>query len=85
MEQLAEIYTWLFNTRAGMATLIFGGMAIFALIALVMERRTHKQYFNHPKTDDDDDWGSWLSFGDDDDEDGTDEDKEDSESDEKDR
>lgn len=69
-----EIIEFLFETRTGVFVLIFGGMALFALIAFLLERRTHKMYFNRPKReDDDDDWGL-FNWSMDDDEDEKDED-----------
>lgn len=47
-----ELFDWLFSTGAGVASLIFGGMLLFGLIAFFAERKTHKMYFNHPETDD---------------------------------
>lgn len=42
-----QIYTWLFETQYGMYTLVLGGMALFAIIALIAERKTHNLYVDH--------------------------------------
>lgn len=61
-----EFIDWLFNTRNGMFALMLGGMALFAIIAFIAERRTHKLYFDHSTgEEDEDDWG--FGWGDDDD------------------
>lgn len=64
-----EFINFLFNTPTGVAILIFGGMFVFVIIAIVAERKTHKMFYNHePEEDDwedDDDW----DWDDDDDED----------------
>lgn len=61
-----DFFSWLFDTRAGVACLFIGGIILCLIIAFVLERRTRKQYFNHEKTDDEE--GGIFSgiFGDDD-------------------
>ena len=52
------IFSFLFGTRAGLAVLFVGGVALFGLIAFVMEKRTHKLYVDRgPKKEDED--GFW--------------------------
>lgn len=41
---MADIYSFLFNTREGVLILFVAGVILFTLIAFVMERRTHKLY-----------------------------------------
>lgn len=53
-----EIINWLFNTPAGVGALVFGGMLIFTLVALVTERKTHKMYFNHEEASE---WDEFFS------------------------
>lgn len=47
---------WLFGTPTGVAILVFGGMALFVVIALISEHKTHKMFYNHEPEEDDDDW-----------------------------
>lgn len=49
-----DIFTFLFNTRGGLAVLFFGGIAIVAIAGLLLERRTHKMYVDRGPKDDDD-------------------------------
>ena len=52
-----QIFTFLFGTRTGVAVLFAAGVLIFAIVAFVLEKRTHKLYVDRgPKTDDDDSW-----------------------------
>jgi len=57
-----EFISWLFGSLPGVAILVFGGMFVFVIIALVAERKTHKMFYNHEEEDesdwfdDDDDW-----------------------------
>ena len=52
-------FNFLFGTRAGVAILFIGGIALFALVAFLSERKTRKLYVDRgPKSDkDDDSWG----------------------------
>lgn len=46
----------LFGTRTGFAILFAGGILLFAIIAFVMEKRTHKMYVDRgPKSEDEED------------------------------
>ena len=38
------VFSFLFGTRTGFAILFAGGILLFAIIAFVMEKRTHKMY-----------------------------------------
>lgn len=52
-----DIFTFLFNTRAGLAVLFFGGIAVIGIIAFVTEKRTHKMYVDRgPASEDEDGW-----------------------------
>lgn len=71
-----EFYNFLFDSPTGVAILIFGGMALFIVIAFIAERKTHKMFYNHEPEeqeddweDDDDDWDDEDDWEDDDDED----------------
>lgn len=48
-----DIVNWLFNDRTGVLVLIGGGIVLFMIIALVLEIKTKKVYFNHEKSADD--------------------------------
>ena len=61
MQAIGDFFTWLFNDRMGVVCLIVGGIVLCLLIALLMERKTKKRYFNHEKTE-----GDWDLFGEDD-------------------
>lgn len=63
MQAISDFITWLFTDKTGVLVLIGGGIVICLIIALLMERKTKKRYFNHEKTDSD-----WDLFGDDEDE-----------------
>lgn len=60
MQAIGEFFTWLFGDRTGVICLVLGGIVLCLIIALVMERKTKRRYFNHEKSDDD-----WDLFGDD--------------------
>ena len=38
------VFSFLFGTRTGFAILFAGGILLFAILAFVMEKRTHKMY-----------------------------------------
>lgn len=53
---MQEIFSFLFETRTGLAALFFGGIVIAALAAFVLEKRTNKMYVDRgPKKDGEDD------------------------------
>lgn len=53
------VFSFLFGTREGFAVLFLGGIVLFAIIAFVMEKRTHKLYVDRgPKAEGEDD-GFW--------------------------
>lgn len=50
-----QIFTFLFGTRTGVAVLFAAGVLIFAIVAFVLEKRTHKLYVDRgPKPNDED-------------------------------
>ncbi|MBM6682833.1 MULTISPECIES: DUF6724 family protein [Collinsella] len=54
---MEAFFTFLFSTRAGLAVLFFGGIAVIAIIAAVTERRTHQIYVDRgPTSEDEDGW-----------------------------
>lgn len=55
---MEALFGFLFGTRAGVGILFIGGVVIFAILAFVLEKRTHKLYVDRgPKSsDEDDDW-----------------------------
>lgn len=51
---MGDIFTFLFNTREGLAVLFFGGIVVVAIAGFVLEKRTHKMYVDRgPKEDGD--------------------------------
>ncbi|WP_179184997.1 DUF6724 family protein [Collinsella vaginalis] len=52
-------FSFLFNTRAGLAVLFFSGIVIFALAAFLLEKRTHKLYVDRGPKDPDEEDGFW--------------------------
>lgn len=60
--QMDAFFSFLFNTREGVAVLFVAGIVIFALVAFVLEKRTSKIYVDRgPKKDGEDD--GWGLFG----------------------
>ena len=49
----------LFGTRTGFAILFAGGILLFAILAFVMEKRTHKMYVDRGPKDEDDQDSFW--------------------------
>ena len=47
------MYDFFFNTQWGLAALFFGGMVIFAVLALLLERGTRSKYRDRPKPTED--------------------------------
>jgi len=66
MAAINNFFSWLFNSRQGVICLIIGGIVLFLIIALVLERRTRAIYKNHEKSPDDwdlfDDESGWSEF-----------------------
>lgn len=68
MDAINEFFTWLFSTRQGVVCLLVGGVVICLVVAVVLERRGKRMYYDHETGGDE---GSGLfSFltGDDEDE-----------------
>ena len=63
MQAIADFFTWLFNDKVGVICLIAGGAVLCLIIALLMERKTKRRYFNPEKTEDD--WDLFDDDGDD--------------------
>ena len=63
MQAIADLFTWLFTDKVGVLCLVAGGIVLCLIIAILMERKTKRRYFNHEKSDSD-----WDLFGDDGDE-----------------
>ena len=53
---MAGIFHWLFGTREGVICLIVGGMLLFLVIAIVIERRTREAYDDYDEEGDEDGW-----------------------------
>lgn len=62
MQGISDFFTWLFSDKVGVLCLIAGGIVICLIIAILMERKTKKRYFNHEKSESD-----WDLFGGDED------------------
>ena len=58
MQGISDFFTWLFSDKVGVLCLIAGGIVICLIIAILMERKTKKRYFNHEKSE-----GDWDLFG----------------------
>ena len=63
MQAISDFFTWLFSDKVGVICLILGGIVLCLIIALLMERKTKKRYFNHEKCEND-----WSFFDEEDDE-----------------
>lgn len=53
------VFSFLFNTREGFAVLFFGGVVIFAIVAFVLEKRTHKLYVDRGEKSPDEEDSFW--------------------------
>lgn len=66
MEAISGFFSWLFGTRTGVLALLGGGILIFLIISLVLERRTRAIYKEHERSEDDwslfDDEDGWSEF-----------------------
>ena len=50
------VFSFLFGTTTGFAVLFGGGILLFAILAFVLEKRTHKMYVDRgPKSGDEED------------------------------
>ena len=61
MQGILDFFTWLFSDKVGVLCLVAGGIVICLIIAILMERKTKRRYFNHEKTE-----GDWSLFDDED-------------------
>lgn len=68
LQQLQQIYSFVFESFGGIGVLVGGGLVISLILAFIMEKKTRKVYKNHEKSPDD-----WSLFGDDEDEESEDE------------
>lgn len=54
--QWTQFFPFCLASRTGFAILFAGGILLFAIIAFVMEKRTHKMYVDRgPKSEDEED------------------------------
>lgn len=53
---MEAIFSFLFETRGGLAVLFFGGIVIIAIAAFILEKRTSKIYVDRGPADSDDGW-----------------------------
>lgn len=69
MDLIFGAFRWLFQTRAGVISLLAGGIVLFFIISAALEVRTRARYKNHEKSPDDwdlfDDESGWSDFDDD--------------------
>ena len=69
MDLITGAFKWLFQTRAGVLTLLGGGIVLFFIISAILEVRTRAKYKNHERSEDDwdlfDDENGWSDFEDD--------------------
>ncbi len=70
MDDLYDLYHFLFETYAGLGILMLAGLVISFLAAFIMEGRFRKQFVSQPEEDEDDEWSM---FDEDEDEDDFDE------------
>ena len=59
MDAINNFFGWLFGTRAGVVTLMVGGVVLFLIIAWLLEKRTRARFYNHQKEP-----GDWDLFDD---------------------
>ena len=54
-----DVFSFLFETRAGLAVLFVGGIILFLVIAFITERKTRRIYVDRGERpeDEDDGWG----------------------------
>ena len=62
MDQIAGVFSWLFQTRQGVISLLAGGVVLFFIISAVLEVRTRARYKNQDDWDLFDDEGGWSDF-----------------------
>ena len=69
MDQLTGFFSWLFQTRMGVISLLIAGIVLFFIISAALEVRTRARYKNHEKSPDDwdlfDDEDGWSDFDED--------------------
>ena len=71
MSAASGFMDWLFGTRPGVACPVVGGIILFLIIAVVLERKTRREFYNHEKSEDDwdlfddDDESGWSDFDED--------------------
>ena len=54
------VFSFLFGTRTGFAILFAGGILLFAILAFVMEKRTHKMYVDRGPMSEDEEDSFWA-------------------------
>lgn len=60
---IAGLFTWLFNTRAGVICLLVVALLGFLVAAIVLERKTRQEFDQYDEDDDSED--GWSLFDDD--------------------
>ena len=66
MDMITGAFSWLFQTRQGVITLLLGGIVLFFVISAVLEVKTRAKFKNHERSEDDwdlfDDEDGWSEF-----------------------
>lgn len=66
MDMITGAFSWLFQTRQGVITLLLGGIVLFFVISAVLEVKTRAKYKNHERSEDDwdlfDNEDGWSEF-----------------------
>lgn len=51
MFALSNAINWLFNDKVGVVVLIVAGLVFFGILAVILELRTRKTYYNHEEVE----------------------------------
>ena len=66
MDMITGAFSWLFQTRQGVITLLLGGIVLFFVISAVLEVKTRAKFKNHERSEDDwdlfDNEDGWSEF-----------------------
>ena len=66
MDMITGAFSWLFQTRQGVITLLLGGIVLFFVISAVLEVKTRAKFKNHERSEDDwdlfDSEDGWSEF-----------------------
>jgi len=66
MDMITGAFSWLFQTRQGVITLLLGGIVLFFVISAVLEVKSRAKFKNHERSEDDwdlfDSEDGWSEF-----------------------